>query len=271
MRTILQLAVVSLILCAIAGCQLFHHESEPGSNSPLRTAQPSPDSVTMEIIWVRIPMDDLLLDSAAWQDIDETQLPPAIRCELANNGFRSGVISGTLPDAIARALNRGKPAADAPDARGDGQTVDLTTEPIVHGRVQQVQRNQRSEIQASEIYPSLPLLVNMGRELSGRTYHEAQAIYALRVDPQPDRTAVIELTPELHYGPPKWRLTRDDGEVGILRQAQVRDHAVFHQLRMSVKLAPGNLLVLMALPDAAAAGSVNTSTPLLRRMAFYKS
>jgi hypothetical protein len=204
----------------------------------------------MEIVWVRFAADDPQLNSAAWQDIDETQLLPSVRCELANNGFRAGIISGTLPDAIAHALSPEDPAKDASDAQDDDQLVDLTTEPTVHGRVQQLRRNQRSEIQASEVYPSLPLLVNHGRELSGDNYEQAQAIYALRVDPQPDRTAVIELTPELHYGPLKWRLTRGEEETGIFRQAQVRDHEVFDQLRISVKLAPGELLVLMGLPDA---------------------
>jgi hypothetical protein len=250
MRTTVQFAVVSLLVCAISGCQLFLHDSASRGKSPLHPAQPSPDSVTMEIIWARYPADDPQLNSVVWQDVDETQVSPAVRCELANNGFRAGVISGTLPDAIARALDRGKSHQDASQLRSDEQTIDLAVEPVVHGRLQQLRRNQRSEIQASEVYPSLPLLVNEGRELGGRTYHEAQAIYALRVDPQPDRTAVIELTPELHYGPPKWRLTRGEDETGIFRQAQVRDHDVFHQLRMSVKLAPGELLVLMGLPDA---------------------
>jgi hypothetical protein len=250
MRTIMQFAVVWLIVCAMAGCQLFLHDSQSGGKSPLRPAQPSPDSVTMEIIWVRFPADDPQLNLATWRDVDETQLLPSVRCELANNGFRAGIISGALPEAIARALNRDDRSNDTSDSEDERPIVDLATEPIVHGRVQQLRRNQRSEIQASEVYSTLPLLVNKGRELAGDNYEQAQAIYALRVDPQPDRTAIIELTPELHYGPMKWRLTRGENEMGVFRQAQVRDHEVFHQMRISTKLAPGELLVLMGLPDA---------------------
>ena len=250
MRRRVQFATVSCIVIALGGCQLFTHDQQPIGKSPLRPAQSSPDSVTMEIIWARFPADDPQLNSDAWQDIDETQIPPAVRRELANNGFRAGVIGGTLPDEIARALNSGKSSADTPNTPGESQNVDLTVDPIVHGRLQQLRRNQRSEVQASEVYPSLSLLVNNARELSGRTYSQAQAIYALRVDPQPDRTAIVELTPELHYGPLQWRWTRGEDDSGILRQAQVRDHDVFNQLRMSVRLAPGEMLVLMGLPDA---------------------
>jgi hypothetical protein len=249
MQMLMHIAAVSCLFGTLAGCRLFTHDAEPVGKSPLRPAQPSPDSVTMEIIWARYAADDSQLNTDAWQDIDETQLPPAVRRELANNGFRAGVIGGTLPDAIAQALNSSKYPADTA-AEGESSYVDLATDPIVHGRVQQLRRNQRSEVQASEVYPSLSLLVNNARELSGRTYAQAQAIYALRVDPQPDRTVLVELTPELHYGPLQWRWTRGEDDSGILRQAQVRDHDVFQQLRMSVRLAPGEMLVLMGLPDA---------------------
>jgi hypothetical protein len=250
MRTSVQFAAMWCILCTIGGCRLFAHDDEPLGKSPLRPAEPSPDSVTMEIIWARFPANDPQLNSDAWQEIDETQLSPAVRRELANNGFRAGVIGGTLPDPIARALNSGKLPAEVANSQSESADVDLTADPIVHGRLQQLRRNQRSEVQASEVYSSLPLLINNARELSGRTFAQAQAIYALRIDPKPDRTAIVELTPELHYGPLQWRWTRGEDDSGILRQAQVRDHEVFDQLRMSVRLAPGEMLVLMGLPDA---------------------
>src|SRR5687767_6922713 len=196
MRTSAQIAAMVVAIFVAGGCRLFTQDVELLGKSPLRPAQPSPDSVTMEIIWARFPANDPQLNSDAWQEIDETQLSPAVRRELANNGFRAGVIGGSIPDAIARALNSGKPSSNAAVDQGDPSPDDLLSDPIVHGRLQQLRRNQRSEVQASEVYPSLPLLVNNSRELSGRTYAQAQAIYALRVDPQPDRTAIVELTPE---------------------------------------------------------------------------
>jgi len=243
-------ALLVICLAAAGGCRLFHDEVG-GGKSPLRPARPSPDSVTMEIIWARFPAGDPQLNEAAWQNIDETQITPAVRRALANNGFRVGVIGGTLPDAVARVLRHGEqPTQDPTSPQRPDEISDLMAEPIVHGRIRQLPRDQRYEIQASDIYPSLPLLVNGGRELGGGIYQQAQAIYALRVDPQSDRTALVELTPELHHGAPRIRWTRGDDGSGILRQAPLRDHEVFHELRMNVKLAPGEMLVLMSLPDA---------------------
>jgi hypothetical protein len=133
----------------------------------------------------------------------------------------------------------------APDK---SSAADLLTDPIVRGRTCRLRRKQRSEIQASDVYPSLPLLVSGGAELGGHTYEQAQAVYGLRVDPQPDRTTVVELTPELQYGQSRLRYT--GGEDGVLRQASLKDREVFDRLRISVKLAPGEMLVLMSLPDA---------------------
>jgi len=209
----------------------------------------------MEVIWARFPANDPVLEEASWRDIDETQIEPAVRRELTNNGLRAGIVSGSLPPAIDRVLHQGQPPDMPPvDEAGKSagptkpQATELLTEPIVHGRTRRLRRNQRFEIQASETYPSLPLLMSGGAELSGRTYEQAQAIYALRVDPRPDRTAIVELTPELHHGAPRLRYT--GGEDGILRQDSLRDREVFDRLRLSVKLAPGEMLVLMNMPDS---------------------
>jgi hypothetical protein len=243
---------LALALCLATGCHMFPNKELAGSRSPLKPAQPSPESVALEIIWARFPANDPVLDDAAWREIDETPIEPAVRRELVNNGIRAGIISGSVPAAIDRVLHRGETkdthAIEDSKASAMKQTSDLITEPIIHGHVRHIPRNQRYEVQASEIYPSLPLLVSGSSELAGHTYEKAQAIYALRVDPKSDRTAILEITPELHYGDAKLRFT--GGDDGILRQAPLRERKVFDRLRASVKLAPSEMLVLMSLPDA---------------------
>jgi hypothetical protein len=202
----------------------------------------------MEIIWARFPANDPVLDDAAWREIDETQLDPPVRRELLNNGLRAGVISGAVPTAIGRVLHQGDSHAQNDKKVAAKQSAELNNDPIVHGRVLRVRRNHRTEIQASEIYPSLPLLMSGNGDLGGRTYSQAQAMYALRVDPQPDRMALVELTPELHCGEPKLRFS--GGDDGILRQVPLRERKVFDQLKVSVRLAPGEMLVMMCLPNS---------------------
>ncbi|HEX3599007.1 MAG TPA: hypothetical protein VHU84_02620 [Lacipirellulaceae bacterium] len=250
-------AAVMLLATFASGCRLFpaDHPMLHG-HSPLKAAPNSPDSVAMEIIWARFPANDPVLDDAAWRDIDETQIEPAVRRELVNNGIRAGVISGSMPPAIDKVLHQGAPspektaAANSNKKPGDTkpQTSDLLTEPIIHGRNCRLRRNQRFEIQASETYASMDLLRPDGESLGGRTYDQADAIYVLRVEASPDRTAKVELTPELHYGTPRLRYT--GGDDGVLMSMPLKSREVFDRLRMSVKLAPGEMLVLMSMHDA---------------------
>ena len=227
---------------------MFPNKEVAKGNSPLQAAGPSPDSVAMEILWARFPANDPVLDDSAWSEIDETQIDPTVRRALLDNGIRAGVIAGTVPAAIGRVLHQDKARDEAKDKTAAKQISDLNNDPIVHGRVLRLRRNQRSEIQASEIYPSLPLLLSGSGELSGRTYNQAQAIYALRVDPQPDHMAVVELTPELHSGEPRLKFT--GGDSGLLRQASLRDKKVFDQMKILARLAPGEMLVLMSRPNS---------------------
>jgi hypothetical protein len=250
MTCLRSIAALALLVIVTSGCRMFIDEDQPPGRSPLRPAEASPDSVRMEIIWARFAADDPDLNETTWREIDETQIAPSVRRELARNGFRAGVIGGSVPDAIARALGSGETHDDEQSATDNPEAVPLTAEPVVHGRIQQLRRNQRSEIQASDIHASLPLLTGSGQELSGQTFHDAQAIYALRVDPQPDQTVLVELTPELHHGQARLRFARDDDNMGILRQAPMREREVYSKLRMSVRLAPGEMLVLLGLNDA---------------------
>ena len=235
-------------LCLANGCRLLEPPATVQGRSPLRSAIASPDSVAMEIVWARFPAGDPSLNETIWHDIDETAIEPAVARELANNGFRAGVIGGALPAALAHALDQGEAPPDAASTKNGENLADLMVEPTIRRRLVQARRGRRVEIQASEIYPTLPLLMGDGGELGGSTYRDAQALYALEVDPQPDRTAVVQITPELHHGAPRLRWSQ--GDEGILRQAPLHDHEVFDWLRLKVKLAPGEVLVLMNLPDA---------------------
>jgi hypothetical protein len=242
-------AMWCLAIGLTGGCRLFDLDrpATVQGRSPLRSATASPDSVAMEIVWARFPAGDPSLNKAIWQDIDETPIEPAVARELANNGFRAGVIGSALPAALAHALHQGEASSDESAASNGENLADLMVEPTIRRRFVQARRGRRVEIQASEIYPTLPLLMGGGGELGGSTYRDAQAIYALEVDPQPDRTAVVQITPELHHGAPRIRWSQ--GDEGILRQAPMRDHEVFDRLRLKVKLAPGEVLILMNLPD----------------------
>jgi hypothetical protein len=239
---------IALLLCVAGGCRLFPGETMANGQSPLKPAQPSPDSVAMEIIWARFPANDPVLGDAAWREIDETQIDPSVRRELLNNGLRAGVVGSSVPAAIDGVLHQRDSSPDDNHSDQTKKNSELMSEPIVHGHILRVRRNQRTDVQASHEYASLPLLVSGGVELGGHTYLQAKAVYCLRVDPRPDRTALVELTPEIQHGASRLRFTA--GDDGILKQASLNERKVFDQLKLSVRLAPSEMLVLMSLPNS---------------------
>jgi len=242
----------ALVLLALTGgCQLFPGEAIVAGTSPLRAVRPSADSVQIEVIWARCDPNDAELNDTVWNEIDETQVEPAAHRELARNGFRVGVVSGTPPDAIARLLKMSDAPPTGTTSEGGLKTLDLKQNAKIYGRRRNLRRGERMEIRASENLPAMPLLVASGRDVHGRTFRDAQAIYALSVDPQPDQTVRVELTPEIQFGPAQMRWTGgEDGIDIVLRQLPMRDREVFESMRMNVRLAPGEMLVLAGLPDS---------------------
>lgn len=243
-------ALLLAVLSLAGGCALLdlNRPATVQGRSLLQPARPSPDSVAVDIVWARFPAGDPSLNEAIWQDIDETAIEPAVARELADNGFRAGVITGHLPESLAHALHQNEAPTSAEADQNGENLADLMVEPTVRHRLVQARRGRRVEIQASEVYSTLPLLTGAGAELVGTTYRDAQAMYALEVDPQPDRMAFIQITPELHHGAPRLRWSQSDE--GVLRQAPMKEHVVFDQMRLKAKLAPGEMLVLMNVPGA---------------------
>ncbi|MEX2092190.1 MAG: hypothetical protein WD971_05905 [Pirellulales bacterium] len=249
----IELLSCALVLVAlVGGCRLMSEEAIVAGHSPLRPARPSPDSVQLEVIWARCPLNDSEINDTVWSEIDETHVAPAVQRELARNGFRVGVIAGTPPDAIARVLNMDSAEPhSANDGASAAQSLDLVHETKIHGSRRNLRRGERMEIRASENMASMPLLVSRGRDLGGREYRDAQAIYALTIDPQADQTVKVELTPEIHYGPSQLRWSGgEDGMDVVLRQLPMREREVFESMRMEVRLAPGEILMLAGLPDS---------------------
>ena len=250
MKTALRMLCALVLVALVGGCRLFNEDAIVQGHSPLRPMMASPESVALEIIWARFPTGDVELNDTMWSQIDESQLTPGVRRELANNGFRGGVIAGTPPDVIARTISRDAYHQQHADESADpfAERVDLAAEPTVQRRFLQLRGGKRAEIQASDVLESMPLLISRGREMGGRTYQDAQAVYALRVEPRPDQFVDVELMPELHFGSPRLRFT--GGDENILRQMPLRDREVFDTMRLNVRLAPGEMLVLASLPES---------------------
>jgi hypothetical protein len=232
-----------LALLSVAGCAapVMHN-----GTSPLRPVQMSPDSVALDIFFVRFPFGDPTINGELWNEIDEQPFGPELRERLAQNGFRIGVVGGHIPVELSKLMALSD-ACSAGDEPGGRKLSDLDSEPQATQRRLQLPAGRRSEILASSVYEQLPVLVSKSGRISCATYRQAQGVFELKSLPQPDGRVRLTLVPELHHDQP--RRDWDFDSQGILHLASGRPKAIYNDLAMAAELAPGAMLVVSSLPS----------------------
>lgn len=236
---------VFLAVAALGGCAPVE---VPRGQSPLKPATMRPESVALDIFFVRFPLGDPEVNRSLWEEIDEQHLAPETRRRLLENGFRAGVLAGPLPAKLAELLE----LADKPVPTGEpteASSATLVEAPTVQRRHLQLRAGTRGEIIAADVCDELPVLVREpSGKVGGQSYEQAQPLLAITVALEPDGRVRLEWMPELHYGPIHQRRITSDGQ-GVLRFEPGRDRRVFHDMAAEAVLTSGDMLVLSTLPD----------------------
>lgn len=240
-----QRVVILLSFALLGGCARWQNNRAPEPPQLLRPVESSPESVTLEIFFARVPWKDPKANGSLWERIDEQQFPAELRRQLAANGLRAGLIGGQVPDELAGMMRLTE------TAENDGQeqkqaAASLESEPAVRRRVLQLRSGRRGEILASGVIPSLQLLVREEGQVRGRSYKKAQGLFAVQARPRPDRRVQLTLLPELHHGDAKQQW---NGQDGIFQLEMARPKEVYPELELETDLAAGQMLIVSCLPD----------------------
>jgi hypothetical protein len=208
----------------------------------LKKPRMAPDSVVLEVFAVHFRRDDQELYRSIWQEVDEQAVPAETRRRLAENGFRAGVVSGHLPQAVQRILELH--SQPTPEQDPAGQQVNVVTfdgRPTVRIQQMQLPARRRGEIAASNVYASAAPLFCEDGLVHGETFELCQGMLALKAVPQNDGRVRLEIVPELHYGEAQRRFTSAEGvlnlETGRPRKAQAK-------LAQELLLSAGDLYVV---------------------------
>ena len=114
-------------------------------------------------------------------------------------------------------------------------------------RLLQIRCSGRGEILAARVHKSLPVLIRDEGQVRGRTYPNAQGLFAVRTALDGDGRVRLSLVPELHHGETQQHWT---GQEGIFRLEMMRPRKVFDKLRLEAALSPGQMLVVSCLPSS---------------------
>lgn len=240
LRSLLSLCCWLSAFAATWGCApLGKHTA---ARSPLTAPRMSPDSVVLEVFWVRLPStNDPDADASLWSEIDELALSSDTRRLLGENGFRAGIVGAQVPLPLQRLLEMtSQPVAANAETRFEPDRDSKVTSRRMH-----VRTGKRSEIVASGLHDQFTMLLRQDGQLRGRTFTKGQGLFALRAFPRGDGCLRLELTPELHYGEPrqKWR---GNDEMLLLETSRQRE--ILETLSLEAVLSPGQMLLLTSQP-----------------------
>lgn len=231
------LMMITTLLVSVGGCALWSETpTEPPSLPAAKMAQ---DTVVLEIAFVRLHGEALAQQEELWRQVDEQPLTAETRRRLLENGLRAGVVSSQLPPMLRKLLEE---KADPLAVKGPGMPDDVTASQ----RQLQSRAGKRGVILAGSQQEKLALLVQQEGRVTGEEYRQAQCLFAVKTFPQGDGSVRLDLVPEIEYGEARQRWV---GQEGSFRVDSSRDQKVLDALRMDLKLAPGEVLVLTCTAD----------------------
>lgn len=229
--------MTALLLGSSGGCALWTEKpTEPPSLPPAKMAQ---DTVVLEIAFVRIAGEALMQQDDLWRQVDEQPLPAETRRRMLENGLRAGVVSSQLPPMLRKLLDE---KSDPLAVKGPGTPDDVTASQ----RQLQSRAGKRGVILAGAQREKLALLVQQDGRVTGEEFQQAQCLFAVKTFPQGDGSVRLELVPEVEHGEAKQRWVGQDTSFRI---ESSREQKVLENLRMELKLAPGEVFVVTSTSD----------------------
>lgn len=231
--------LATLASCIVlTGCAQWSSDHTPETEAKLPALQLSPDSVTVETVLVRFPLEAEAELRDVWTRADESQLDIELRKRLDKNGMRAGVILGELPEAIVRQIQRTsqEQSTDALEYAGLAADVDNKMRKL------QCRAGRRKDlIVRREVAEPITVISTLDGRLFGETFQSPTVLFDLRVVPHPNGQATIELKPEIQHG--EQRQSYVSTEFGV-RPDMRRDHAAWEDLAIHARLSEGQVLMV---------------------------
>lgn len=232
-------AVPAWAAATLAGCaQVKVPDDLPARLLP--AARMSPDSVVLEIGYAQLPLAEPALYDEVWKQADEQALALDLRQELARNGLRCGILGKRIPEKVRSLMDQKNTLADKRSEDLDVGQIEVDRQT----RRLQCRTGRRAKILCSKSFSQLSLLTRQGGSVRGRQLEKAQCLFALKPYPQSDGRVQIDLLPEVEHGEVKQQWVAGEG---TMMQRVGRDRLTFEPLRISLSLAPGQMIVVSAI------------------------
>jgi len=247
------LSLAPLLLVAalqmIGGCRLFERNVSRMADSPnissssqtsLPTVRRMPETVGLEIIFAKRPVDDpLLSDEQLWQGVDTVgALRPELRLRLQRNGLQVGHASSAANPAIETMLGL---TSESTGIRAPVDSRKLVGRRVIRpvGGFTEVETNHP----VRKLHFTLDDQDEQQDEPDSQPleFENARCVLRVKAERLQDGWAKLEFTPEIHHGRLGWRPMAT--EVGWKGTTSQKVHRLYHH-RFSLTLNTGEMAVI---------------------------
>jgi len=237
-------AAVCLALLAAGGCRGL--SSVASSDTPAAAAakrpRPAPQTIALELVFVRHEEHDPVLRDELWNLVDEQISDESLRRRLHANGLRAGVVTSQLPPHLA---DRFLPVTVASE---ETLPAALPDNPALMRHELRLLPGRSSDVMSTTGLTELVLLENDGTSLRGTTYHDASALFSLRCWPAADGRVRLQLSPTIKHGPVERSWV---GEEGMFRLEAGQRRDALEGLTFEATIPIGSMIVMSCVGEPA--------------------
>ncbi|MCH5373204.1 MAG: hypothetical protein JJ992_04465 [Planctomycetes bacterium] len=235
------LVAVALLPLVLAGCSPWSVASV--EQTLLKPPRMSPDTVVLEMVFLNITDHNEI-----WTEVDEQHLPVELRRELAEAGFRAGVIGIQLPSWIGDRLEQQKKTVQIDEETGSAIVGDQDGP-----RRLQCRSDQPRDIPIGPVRKQLKLNGDDRDATDESLLEDAQCRLSVVSQAQGDGRVRLRITPEIGHGPARHRWVGSDGS---FRVDLARDCRRYDELTITAVLSPGQTLILGPGPESEGLGRI---------------
>lgn len=229
----------------LSGCELLSwstlwlgdgegHSSAESHSNVLRKIPTSKTAVALEILFVERPINDPLLGSQLWDEVDQIgSLPPDERKALEEAGFRVGRVGANPPLALQTLMGLSTDLGAKEERRLVGHPVRLPS-------------GAETEINTGVLHPQCTIKIPLPDGTETRSFENVRGIFRMKASRLQDGWARIEFLPEIHHGQIKNRPVAVAGEWQVPTTQAVEK---LYCLKFTLDLNLGEMVVITGEPE----------------------
>lgn len=188
------LGCVIVCLAIFPGCSMLGNFSKSAENTAKKSGLSSlplpPDAMHLNIVFVDRPVDDPLMKTELWTNLDQIATIDSMeRAKLNDLGIRVGVSGSIPPRPLQRILGLKTEITDHADS---------SREKLLAGRSLVRRSGGETEIQSSSVLPIIRYQPE--GSVKEKVYKNARCLFRMRIERLQDGWAKLDFTPEIHYG-----------------------------------------------------------------------